>query len=95
MVATFNDSRQQDSKRFNEDFLNFCDFVESSSGVKGYLTNMIDFAINLVNHSSPGDFSLHYIDMAPTTSISIPTNCEALSSYLRPFHVNRQRCQDN
>ena len=92
-VATFNDSRKQDSKRFDEDFLDFCDFANSFSGAKGYLTDMVKDAINLVSHPSPGDLSLHYIGMAPATSISEPTGCEALSSHLQSFHVNRQRCQ--
>lgn len=92
-VATFNDSRKQDSKRFDADFLDFCDLADSSSGAKGYLTDMDKDAINLVSHPSPGDLSLHYIGMAPATSISNPTGCEVLSSHLQPFHVNRQRCQ--
>ena len=92
-VATFNDSRKQDPKRFDEDFLDFCNLADSSSGARGYLTDMNKDAINLVSHPSPGDLSLHYIGMAPATSISNPTDCEELSSHLQPFHVNRQRCQ--
>lgn len=92
-VATFNDSRNQDSKRFYEDFLDFCNLAASSSGDKCYMTDLKKDAINLVSHPSPGDLSLHYIGMAPSKGILYPTNCEGLSSYLKPFHVNRQRCQ--
>lgn len=92
-VATFNDSRNQDSKRFYEDFLDFCNLAESSSGAKCYMTDLKKDAINLVSHPSPGDLSLHYIGMAPSKGILYPTDCEVLSSYLKPFHVNRQRCQ--
>lgn len=92
-VATFNDSRNQDSKRFYEDFLDFCNLADSSSGAKCYLTDLKKDAINLISHPSPGDLSLHYIGMAPSKGILYPTDCKGLSSYLKPFHVNRQRCQ--
>lgn len=92
-VATFNDSRNQDSKRFDKDFLDFCNLASSSSGAKCYMTDLKKDAINLVSHPSPGDLSLHYIGMAPSEGILYPTNCTVLSLYLKPFHVNRQRCQ--
>lgn len=92
-VATFNDSLNQDSKRFHEDFLDFCNLAASSSGAKGYMSDLVKDAINLISHPSPGDLSIHYIGMAPSESIFYPTGCKGLSSYLKPFYVNRQRCQ--
>ncbi|SLM39208.1 hypothetical protein LPUS_09700 [Lasallia pustulata] len=87
-VATFNHSMTNESY-----FESFCESAAASSGAYTHQSMMNDWAIELVDHASPGDQSLQYIGLTPDPGIDYLPNCLDISQYVKPYNINRQLCE--
>ena len=87
-VATFNHSMANESY-----FESFCENAAASSGAYTHQSMMNNWAIELVDHPSPGDQSLQYIGLTPDPGIDYLPSCSNSSQYVKPYSINRQLCE--
>ena len=91
-VATFNNSRTEDLRRFQSDFDSFCEQAQGSSGAFSHVSMLNYHSVNLVSHPSPGDQSLQYIALSPDPGVEHLPTCSNLSNYVQPYDISRQGC---
>lgn len=92
-VATFNHSKAKDPGAYESYFDSFCEGAEESSGAYTHMSMMNDWAIELLDHPSPGDQSLQYIGLTPDPGIDYTPSCSNFSQYAKPYDINRQLCK--
>ncbi|MCJ1228292.1 hypothetical protein MMC12_004953 [Toensbergia leucococca] len=92
-VATFNHSMTSRPRAAKSYFDSFCESAEASSGAYTHASMMNDWAIELLDHASPGDQSLQYVGITPDPGIDYTPSCSAFYPYARPFDINRQLCK--
>lgn len=92
-VATLNSSKQENPSQWNETFLSACEAAKESSGAYTHQSLMNGWAVDLMDHASPGDQSQQYIGVTYDYGIDWVGPCENFSHYARQFDVNRQQCE--
>ncbi|KAG8527789.1 uncharacterized protein KY384_007943 [Bacidia gigantensis] len=92
-IGTFNHSRTQDPKAFADFFDDLCEDAKDSSGAINHLSMLNNYAVDLIDHASPGDQSLQYVSLSPDPGITHQSSCSNLSNYVQPHDVTRQQCK--
>lgn len=92
-VATMNYSKQENLSQWNYTFMNSCQAAKESYGAYSHQSFINGWAVDLVDHSSPGEQTQQYIGLPYDFGISKGTPCDNLSHYVHQFDITRQQCK--
>lgn len=92
-VATFNHSRAEDLRTFNNSFQDVCEAAQQNISAFSHIYAGSGFALDLIDHPSPGDQSLQYVSLGAVAGIDNRSTCQNLSNYVQPYDITRKNLQ--
>ncbi|KAF5011078.1 hypothetical protein FDECE_2817 [Fusarium decemcellulare] len=92
-VSTFNRSKAENPKSWNDTFMETCSDAQQSSGAFTHQSLLNNWAIDLIDHPSPGDQSWQYLGISPDPGINRQPFCQDLAPHSMRFDIVRKHCQ--